>query len=378
MQGRRWLVTTGLWLALVAAGCGPGPAPSPPPTIDRALPEWRWAEVELPRIPGGFLNGVAASELGFVAVGVASGAAWSRAMLLRSADGVTWTAPDIDLDGVGGAGVAAGPDGFLVSGYRVLTATTARAVLFRSADGARWEEVPLAMEGQIGIFGAWWAGDRWIIPGQEVSGQTVAWFELQSPDGIAWTRQAVDSLRLHVQSAAGWRGIDGSGRWTRFDGAPLEAPRLPEAANGNRALWAPRGVALASGTLLVGSVETRCGLFQQCGMESAAWWSADGETFGAIPGGAPGWTFGDANLAGADGLAFVEEDGFVSVSADGWRWSPLVGAPAPGTDVGPGWWTSVNAAAATPDRLVLVGGRSEPGVGGAPDTELPWAAVAMP
>jgi hypothetical protein len=137
--------------------------------------------------------------------------------------------------------------------------------------------------------------------------------------------------------------------------------------HGHPAEEATTAAVLPSGTLLVGYANPPCGLLSSsCGLESTAWWSTDARSWAAVPHGTPGWPFRYASVTSdGGGLAIAYADRQAWASNDGWRWTPMTSAEAPGEG-------SANGIAATPGRLVAVG-TSFPANG----RTVPWIGTAV-
>ncbi len=124
---------------------------APPPLDLPPWPEITWGGAFFAQPPDGFTServaAVAASEAGFVAVGVAEAIGRAQGQIYFSGDGVEWDRVGVPgtLEGVSLLDVAAGPGGFVaigdVAGDPFLASETG-IVLFHSPDGRRWERVP--------------------------------------------------------------------------------------------------------------------------------------------------------------------------------------------------------------------------------------------
>lgn len=364
----------------LAGGCRPAPA-SPPPLAAES-PGWSWGAAEVPRIRGGNLNDVAELGGAFVAVGTVMGQGWTRGLILVSPDGIAWSTPDLPLDGLQVASVAAGPGGFVVAGTRIAADAAARPVMLRSTDLDHWEEVPVpAGQDPIVLAVVRWAGDRYVtllgLQGR-LGGR---WAELESRDGIAWTWRDLDGPRMPLQTTAGWWMVDRGGTWSAVDGSAQEGPRVPAAADGRSAAVLEASAVLPTGTLLVGEVPGACPPFQSCPMESSAWWSADGLGFAPAAEGDPGWptTRTAPVIASAAGRIYLVEDERVTVSDDGWRWRSLAGPLPPLPAQQPGASGTLIRAAAGADHFVAVGAYGELSANGDGSIiSYPWIVTASP
>ena len=359
-------------LILVTAGCSGDPgAATPPPATTFQLPEYAWAQPRFPQIAGGRLADVAGDERGFVAVGsvIDARGVELHGLVMVSRDGLDWRLADVPgLEQVDVLDVAVGPDGFVIVGERSPGPLLRFAALAVSPDGVTWEAPALPDPDQRAYtFRIDRADDRFVVIGTDLSLAGGA-FELTSADGHTWSSTPQPYQRRVVPTGAGWLGIGPMTTWTTLDGAPYEADAVPPDERGRPAHEAETALPLTHGTLLVGAVEQSCGpLSSGCGLEGAAWWSADAKSWVAVPRGQPGWPFRYPEVTMSDeGFAVAFEDGNASASADGWRWASLVPGGAPGA--GTPHATGIAAAAG---RLVVVGDTTLPD-----GTTVPWIATA--
>jgi hypothetical protein len=363
----------GAVLVLAGAGCSGGaddpPVASPPPAVELEVPDHAWLPTTVPPIVGGMLKDVAGNGRGFVAVGSVQDANGDviRGLALFSEDGVDWVAPTIDgLERVDLNDVAAGPDGFVIIGERILGPDRRLAVIATSADGMTWEQPAIPdPDRPTYAFRVDWAGDRYVVIATDLAPGGGA-IELSSPDGLTWVSAPVPYQRRVVPTGAGWLGIGPMETWTTLDGAPFESGPVPPDDHGHRADEGTTAVVSPAGTLLVGFADSPCGpLSSSCGLESAAWWSTDAASWAAVPHGTPGWPFRYAWVTSdGSGLAVAYQDRQAWASNDGWRWVRLASAEAPGEGV-------ANGIAATPGRLVAVGESIL-----ADGTIVPWIGTA--
>lgn len=312
---------------------------APPPPDLPAWPEITWGVSFFGQPPDGFTServaALAASDVGFVAIGLAEATGRDLGQIWFSSDGIEWDRVGVPatLEGVSLLDVAAGPGGFVaigdVAGDPFLANETG-IVLFRSPDGRRWERVPVVPGMVAGLASGIGGGP---------SGYVAAGFTdpepgpiiLVSDDGVAWTAVApADSgdaalgITSPTPSGDGWIAV----------GGPAETLSVLHSDDGVR--WTgsvvedrdTNGIALTDlvvgpgGFLAIGIVGDDCGPFSSCPAESMLWWSADGLTWGRV-------TEPDPTVA----LGAVASDpvrGFVSIrgpetwaSPDGWAWTTL-------------------------------------------------------
>lgn len=312
---------------------------APPPPDLPPWPEITWAVLFLGQPPDGFTGervaGVAASDEGFVAVGVAEAVGREQGQFYFSVDGNDWTRVGVPaaLEGVTLLDVAAGPDGFVaigdVAGDPFLANETG-IVLFHSPDGRRWDRVPPVPGMVAGLASGIGGGPSGYVAVGFTDPEPGA-IILVSDDGITWTvvdpaesGDAAFGISSPTASGDGWIAI----------GGPPETLSVLHSDDGIR--WTghlvedqgTNGIALTDlvvgpgGSLATGMVGDDCGPFSSCPAESMLWWSADGVTWGRV-------TEPDPTVA----LGAVASDpvrGFVSVrgpetwsSPDGWAWTTL-------------------------------------------------------
>jgi hypothetical protein len=372
-----WIRSAGIALALVIAaavlsGCGAPPPPTvtqPPEPVDAvAWPDVVWAGTFAGRPPDGFTTermiAVAASNLGFVAVGVAEALGRQRGQAWFSADGTQWEriGPDALFDNVAFIDVAAGPGGFVALADLVGDArppNRPRLVLLRSPDGRRWERIPDVSgvpQGYAGAIGGGPSGYVAVGYRDPEPGPIL----LVSADGLDW--RLVDPATAGDVSGGvyapiavddGWLAVGSPGgalSMLRSDDGATWAATTVEGSDTNginlsRVLRGPHGL------IATGLAGDGCGPFSSCPGWAVAWWSADGAAWGRIVG-------LDSGIA-QGALTVHPERGFVAVtgssgwsSPDGWTWSPL-------GDISDGGSGAVDVAVRG-DRLVAVGDLYEP------------------
>ena len=342
MTGRRSVVTITLVVVLAAAGCAGDlpPAITPPPPADVvAWPEMTWGSSFFARPPDGWtserVEAVAASDEGFVAVGLAEANGRERGQVWFSVDGIAWdrVVPADRFDGVTLIDVAAGPSGFVAVGTSSgdpFLAKESRLVLFRSPDGKRWERVPDDAATPPGIATGVGGGPLGYVavgftdpePGPIL---------LVSADGLVWRTikaaaagDAAGGIGTPVAVDGGWLAVGGPPGTLSVlrsdDGARWESTAVE--GSGTNGTHVSRVLAGPAGLLATGGASDGCGPFSSCPGQAVAWWSADGATWGRIA------AFDQSIANGA--MTADPERGFVSVtgsaawtSADGWSWAPL-------------------------------------------------------
>ena len=151
-RGRASAVMIALVAGVGACGGGSPPAITAPPAPANVAPwpEIAWAGTFIDRPPQGFSSermiAVTASDLGFVAVGLAEAVGRERGQAWFAPGGVEWerAGPERVFEGVSLIDVAAGPGGYVAVGTasaEPAQADPSRVVLFRSPNGRRWERV---------------------------------------------------------------------------------------------------------------------------------------------------------------------------------------------------------------------------------------------
>ena len=149
-----------------------------------------WTELVLPQPPQATALDVAASRLGWVAVGfVPDGVN----LLWTSADGLDWVRAKA-LKGGQPQTIIATTDGFLVGGQSVVKGV-ARPVLWRTTDLATWTRVKLPGKGRVSRLAQLPSGVTLALVAT-VSSNRVTYRYFRSLDGSAW-----DKVRFAVDSA---------------------------------------------------------------------------------------------------------------------------------------------------------------------------------
>ena len=152
-----------------------------------------------------------------------------RTAILRSTDGVTWSAtatvPDaieaLATDGSGawvGVGSTARGFAFAWSGVPPPLQEEAQAVILHSDDGSSWTVVELGLAGQLHDVAT--DGQRWVAVGS--TGLESESILLTSDDGLAWTETVIDStgpLHSVAHNGAGtWVTVGTPGVFVSADG----------------------------------------------------------------------------------------------------------------------------------------------------------------
>lgn len=307
---------------------------------------------------------VAASDLGFVAVGLAEAVGRERGQAWFSADGIEWerTGPAAAFDGISLIDVAAGPGGFVALGSasgEAALADPTRVVLLRSPDGRRWERLVGAGMSPPGIATGIGGGPLGFVavgftdpepgPVLVVSADGVTWRTIDPTTagdiagGIA-APIAVDDGWLAAGGPPGALSILRSADGTSWEATAVEGSDT-NGTHLSRVLEGPNGL------IATGGASDGCGPFSSCPGQAVGWWSQDGVAWGRIA---------DMDPAIAQSAMTVHPDrGFVAVtgsaawtSPDGWTWTSLgeiAGGESGAVDV-----------AVWGDRIVAVGDLYEP------------------
>lgn len=312
---------------------------APPPSDLPPWPEITWGVSFFGQPPDGFTServaAVAASEAGFVAVGLAEAVGREQGQVYFSGDGSDWARVGVPamLEGVSLLDVAAGPGGFVAIGDLAgdpFLANETRIVLFRSPDGRRWERVPDVPGMVAGLASGIGGGPTGYVAVGFTDPEPGA-IILVSDDGVGWTvvdpsasGDAAQGISSPTASGDGWIAI----------GGPPETLTVLHSDDGAR--WTghlvedrdTNGIALTDlvvgpgGFLAIGLVGDDCGPFSSCPAQSILWWSGDGVTWGRV-------TEPDPTVA-LGSLATDPVRGFVSIrgpetwaSPDGWAWITL-------------------------------------------------------
>ena len=323
--------------------CGPTVPPpiTPPPEVQVAdpWPDVTWAGSFFDE-PGAGADSeravaVAASDAGFVAVGVAEDVGAVFGQIWTSSDGIEWerVEPADRFEGIGFLDVAAGPGGFVAVGDQMAEPSQGevpRIVLFRSADGRHWERVP-DVAGASGGFATSIGGgpDGYIATGfrDPEPGPIV----LVSADGNAWRSLAPDELGDAASGlgnpvavdggwlAAGGSELDGLAALSSADGISWSATRIEGPGTNGRHV--DEVLAGPGGRLALGGGSDGCGPMSSCPGFGLGWWSADGTSWGRIADLDQGIPLGAVS---ADARGFVSFSGSgAQWSPDGWHWAPL-------------------------------------------------------
>ena len=358
MRGRSLRVGTVLVVSVVL-GCSPAPTPSPsitpPPTPADFVP-WPdivWAMADLPAPPLAAAServvAITATPDSFVAVGyremndVRDGVVW------RSPDGVEWDAIDDErFAGVEFVDVAPAPDGFDAFGVED-RGDRQFATLFQSDDGNTWQRLPPLTSAADMFPGAIVGGANGVLAtGWDADGEPVVW---HSPD-----RRSFRRVTLAGPASSGLIDPQAAGAGFVALGTSLRPPTLLHSTDAEAwtASMIDQRADIEATTLAVG----RWGLVAQgvapptcedaCPDTYIAWWSDDGDGWGAIQ-------VKDSPLV--DGVSLIVpagEHGLLAVtgadawsSPDGWAWRPL---PSPGDGS-----VSIDDAVARGDVIVAVG-----------------------
>lgn len=358
--------------AVVAGACAEAPPPAitapPAPAGVDPWPSVTWAGTFIGRPPDGFTSermlAVAASDLGFVAVGLAEAVGRERGQAWFSADGIEWerTGPAAAFDGISLIDVAAGPGGFVALGSasgEAALADPTRVVLLRSPDGRRWERLVGAGMSPPGIATGIGGGPLGFVavgftdpepgPVLVVSADGVTWRTIDPTTagdiagGIA-APIAVDDGWLAAGGPPGALSILRSADGTSWEATAVEGSDT-NGTHLSRVLEGPNGL------IATGGASDGCGPFSSCPGQAVGWWSQDGVAWGRIA---------DMDPAIAQSAMTVHPDrGFVAVtgsaawtSPDGWTWTSLgeiAGGESGAVDV-----------AVWGDRIVAVGDLYEP------------------
>lgn len=361
-----------LAIAVVVGACGEAPPPAitapPAPVAVDPWPAVTWAGTFIDRPPDGFTSermiAVTASNLGFVAVGLAEAAGREQGQAWFSADGIEWerTGPVGAFEGISLIDVAAGPGGFVAVGDHVgdeRLDERSRPLLLRSPDGQRWEriaDVPGVPGGFATAIGGGPSGYVAVGFTDPEPGPIL----LVSADGVAWqlidpaTAGAIsDGIGAPVAVDGGWLAVGSPGgalaALRSLDGTTWEATTVEGSdTNGthlSRVLQGPHGL------IATGGASDGCGPFSSCPGQSVGWWSQDGIAWGRLP---------HMDPAIAQGALTVHpQRGFLAVtgreaqsSPDGWAWSSL-------GEIADGESAAVDVAV-WGDRIVVVGDLYEP------------------
>lgn len=346
------LIVRGIGLAVLLASCATparslDPVTPPPPGPSPRLATLAFADPDVPAPAGGDrLEAVAASELGFVAVGVHDRHGLDDALIWFSDDGLSWQPVGDEqlLEGGSLIDVAAGADGFVAVGTDRVRDVEPDGLILTSPDGRHWRraEAPLAF-----AYVLWVAtgGHGWLAGGAEADSDPdgLVW---QSGDGDSWGRQLVPDLlgpNAGVEMAPdgdGWvaygaKGDDGPlaalwsspdlRSWTR---EPVELQAGDGIARAIIAFAATARARLAVGQFSFGS----CGAGASCPGEVRAWRSGAGEGWRVLPRDA--WPFGGdlAVTASGDDLVIAHSGG-IAASTDGWHWLELGQPDAAGGEI---------------------------------------------
>lgn len=367
-QGRGAMIA--LVVGIGACGGARPPAITAPPAPANVAPwpDVAWAGTLIDRPPDGFVSermiAVTASDLGFVAVGLAEAVGRERGQAWFAPGGVEWerAGPERVFEGVSLIDVAAGPGGYVAVGTasaEPAQADPSRVVLFRSPDGRRWERVAGAGATPPGIATAIGGGPLGYVAVGFTDPQPGP-ILLVSDDGLTWrpidpatggdiasgigAPVAVDGGWLAVGERSGALSVLRSADATSWQATAVEG----SATNGtylSRVLEGPYGL------LATGAASDGCGPFSSCPGQAVAWWSQDGVAWGRIPG-------VDPPIA-LSAMTVHPERGFVAMtgsaawsSSDGWSWTGL-------GEIAAGEGGAVDVAVQG-DRIVAVGDVAKP------------------
>lgn len=302
-----------------------------------------YSEPEVPAfVAGDRLEAVAASELGFVAVGVHDEHALDDALIWFSADGLRWELVGDAPLLLGGSlvDVAAGPDGFVAVGTDRVRDAEPDGLILTSPDGRHWRraDAPLVFADVLWVAAG---ADGWLAGGAEADNDP-AGLLWRSGDGATWRRQLVRDV---IGPNAGVQMAPDGDRWVAFGAEGDNGPLAAIWSSADLASWQREPVELQAGDAIARAVlayaatsraRLAVGQFGSCGGaggscpgELRAWRSGTGEGWRILP--RDVWPFGGdlAVTASGDDLV-VAHSGGIAVSTDGWHWSEAARPDAAG------------------------------------------------